>query len=76
MSLKDFLGVIKMPKGVLVGLVCQFTIMPLVGFSLATLFQFAPEIAAGVVLIGSSPSGLASNAVSYTHLTLPTTPYV
>ena len=47
MSLKDFYGVIKMPKGVLVGLLCQFSIMPLVGFSLATLFQFPPEIAAG-----------------------------
>ena len=65
MSLKDFYGVIKMPKGVLVGLLCQFSIMPLVGFSLATLFQFPPEIAAGVVLIGSSPSGLASNVMAY-----------
>ena len=65
MSLRDFYGVIKMPKGVLVGLLCQFSIMPLVGFSLATLFQFPPEIAAGVVLIGSSPSGLASNVMAY-----------
>jgi len=65
MSLKDFYGVIKMPKGVLVGLLCQFSIMPLVGFTLATLFQFPPEIAAGVVLIGSSPSGLASNVMAY-----------
>ena len=65
MSLKDFYGVIKMPKGVLVGLLCQFSIMPLVGFSLATLFQFPPEIAAGLVLIGSSPSGLASNVMAY-----------
>ena len=65
MSFKDFYGVIKMPKGVLIGLVCQFTIMPLVGFSLATLFQFPPEVAAGVVLIGSSPSGLASNVMAY-----------
>jgi BASS family bile acid:Na+ symporter len=65
MSLRDFSGVIKMPKGVLVGLLCQFSIMPLVGFSLATLFQFQPEIAAGVVLIGSSPSGLASNVMAY-----------
>ena len=65
MSIKDFYGVIKMPKGVLVGLICQFTIMPVVGFALATLFQFPPEIAAGVVLIGSSPSGLASNVMAY-----------
>jgi len=65
MSFNDFYGVIKMPQGVLVGLVCQFSIMPLLGFSLATLFNFPAEIAAGVVLIGSSPSGLASNVMAY-----------
>ncbi len=65
MSIKDFVGVIKMPKAVGIGLICQFTIMPIVGFTLATLFGFAPEIAAGVILIGSSPSGLASNVMSY-----------
>ena len=65
MSFKDFVGVIKMPKAVGVGLICQFTIMPVVGFTLATLFGFAPEIAAGVILIGSSPTGLASNVMSY-----------
>lgn len=64
-SLKDFKGVIQMPKGVLVGMVCQFTIMPLVGFSIAYTFGFPPEIAAGFILIGSSPSGLASNVMSY-----------
>ncbi len=40
MSFKDFYGVIKMPKGVFIGLTCQFTIMPLLGFSLASLFNF------------------------------------
>lgn len=65
MSFNDFYGVIKMPKGVLIGLVCQFSIMPVLGFGLATLFSFPPEIAAGVVLIGSSPSGLASNVMAY-----------
>ena len=65
MSLKDFEGVIKMPKGVIAGVICQFTIMPVVGISLATLFGFPPEIAAGIVLVGSSPSGLASNVMSF-----------
>lgn len=65
MSLGDFAGVVKMPKGVLVGLLCQYSIMPVVGFTLATLFGFPPEIAAGVILIGSSPSGLASNVMTY-----------
>lgn len=65
MSIKDFIGVVKMPKGVGIGLLCQFTIMPIVGYTLATGFGFPPEIAAGLVLIGSSPSGLASNVMSY-----------
>ena len=65
LSIKNFEGVIKMPKGVLVGVVCQFSIMPIIGISLATIFGFPPEVAAGVVLIGSSPSGLASNVMSF-----------
>ncbi|MFN3381262.1 MAG: bile acid:sodium symporter family protein [Runella zeae] len=65
MSPKDFEAVVKSPKSVLIGIVCQFTIMPLIGFSLATLFEFPAEIAAGVILIGCSPSGLASNVMAY-----------
>jgi BASS family bile acid:Na+ symporter len=65
MSLKDFAGVIKMPRAVLVGLVCQFTIMPLVGLTLAWTFGFPAEIAAGIVLIGSVSGGVASNVMAY-----------
>lgn len=65
MSLKDFGTVIKQPKGVVIGVMSQFIIMPGLGFLLATLSGFPPEIAAGIVLIGCSPSGLASNVMSY-----------
>ncbi|HEX5171037.1 MAG TPA: bile acid:sodium symporter family protein [Cyclobacteriaceae bacterium] len=65
LSLWDFARVIKMPKGVIVGIICQFTIMPFVGWSVAQLFSFPKEIAAGIILIGSCPSGLASNVMSY-----------
>ncbi|MFN3850737.1 MAG: bile acid:sodium symporter family protein [Spirosomataceae bacterium] len=65
MSYDDFIGVIKMPKAVIIGLVCQFTIMPFLGFTIANVFDFPPEISAGIILIGSSPSGLASNVMSY-----------
>jgi BASS family bile acid:Na+ symporter len=65
MSVKDFAGVIKMPKGVIIGLICQFTIMPIIGISIASSFGFPPEVAAGIVLVGSSPSGLASNVMSF-----------
>ena len=65
MSMSDFAGVARMPFAVFIGSVLHFTIMPLVGFSLAKLFGFPPEIAAGVVLIGSCSSGLASNVMAY-----------
>ncbi|MGF1637194.1 MAG: bile acid:sodium symporter family protein [Cyclobacteriaceae bacterium] len=65
MSIKDFEGVVKMPGGVFVGVICQFTIMPLIGISIALLFDFPAEIAAGIILVGASPSGLASNVMSF-----------
>jgi len=65
MSLRAFIGVIKQPKGVILGFGLQFTIMPLVGFGLATFSGFPPEIAAGIILVGCSPSGLASNVMAY-----------
>ncbi|MCA9258642.1 MAG: bile acid:sodium symporter family protein [Planctomycetales bacterium] len=65
MHLRDFAGVLRMPWGVVVGLACQFSVMPLVGYALIHLFTFPPEIAAGVILIGSCSSGLASNVMVY-----------
>jgi BASS family bile acid:Na+ symporter len=65
MALSDLTNVIKMPKGVIAGVICQYTIMPFLGITIAMSFGFPPEIAAGVILIGSSPSGLASNVMSY-----------
>ncbi|HET8828950.1 MAG TPA: bile acid:sodium symporter family protein [Pelobium sp.] len=65
MSIKDFTGIRKSGKGVLIGLLGHFTIMPIMGFIIAKIFHFEPEIAAGIILIGSCSSGLASNVMTY-----------
>jgi BASS family bile acid:Na+ symporter len=65
MSIKDFANVKTMGKGVLVGIMCQFSIMPLLAYLLTRVFNFEPEIAAGIILIGSCSSGLASNVMVY-----------
>ncbi|MDR0901923.1 MAG: bile acid:sodium symporter family protein [Opitutaceae bacterium] len=90
MSLKEFEGVVRMPKAVAIGIVCHYTIMPLVGFTLSRLVAFdgagiaaamgltdggavdparvtalSGAISAGIVLIGCSPSGLASNVMCF-----------
>ena len=65
MSMNDFTGVIKMPKGVIIGVGSHYLIMPLIAFAISRIFNFPPEIAAGIILIGCVPSGLASNVMSY-----------
>ena len=65
LSLKDFANVIRMPRGILIGVAGHYIIMPLVGFAVANLFNFPGEIAAGIILVGCCPSGLASNVMSY-----------
>jgi bile acid:Na+ symporter, BASS family len=65
MSFTDFTGIIRMPKGVIVGVISHYIFMPLVGFTIANIFKFPPEIAAGIILIGCVPSGLASNVMSF-----------
>jgi BASS family bile acid:Na+ symporter len=65
MSVKDFVGVVKMPKGVFIGVVSHFIIMPLLGYTIASLSGLPTEIAAGIILIGCSPNGMASNVISY-----------
>jgi len=42
LSLKDFANILRMPKGIIVGIVCHYTIMPLVGFSVSRLFNLTP----------------------------------
>jgi BASS family bile acid:Na+ symporter len=65
LSVKDLVTVIKRPKAIAVGIICHYTIMPAVGFILANVFHFPKEIAAGIILVGCCPSGLASNVMSY-----------
>lgn len=65
MGIKDFAGVLKMPKGVLIGLFLQFSIMPFIALGLTLLFSFPPEIAAGVILIGCVPCGVSSNILNF-----------
>jgi BASS family bile acid:Na+ symporter len=65
LSVADFTRVFKMPGPVFIGMVLQFSIMPLTGFTVASLFGFEPEIAAGIILVGSCPGGVASNLMAY-----------
>ena len=65
LSVQDFTRVLVMPWPVFIGIVLQFSVMPLVGYTIAMTFGFPPEVAAGVILIGSVSGGVASNLITY-----------
>lgn len=65
LSVADFTRAFKMPRAVLCGLLLQFAIMPALGFTIAATFGFPKEVAAGVILVGACPGGVASNVMSF-----------
>ena len=65
LSLKDFQKEISKPKGIILGTAMTFAVMPLIGVAVARIFQFPPEIAVGVILIGACPGGAASNVMAF-----------
>jgi bile acid transporter len=62
---RDFLIAFRKPKGVLVGLVCQYGIMPLLAFLMAQALGLPPAIAVGLILMGCMPGGTTSNIFTY-----------
>ena len=62
---KDFKIIFQAPRSVIVGVILQYTIMPLSAFLIVKLFQLPPEIAIGVILVGCCPGGTSSNVMSY-----------
>ncbi|XP_032082782.1 ileal sodium/bile acid cotransporter [Thamnophis elegans] len=64
-ELNKFLGHIKRPWGIIVGVLCQFGIMPLIGFTLAFAFDVLPIQAVAVIIMGCCPGGTASNILAY-----------
>src|SRR4051812_891913 len=65
LSANDFVRVLVMPRPVLIGVALHFGVMPLTGYAIARVFGFPAEVAAGVILIGSVSSGVASNVIVY-----------
>ena len=61
----DFALVLSRPKEVFFGCVGQFTIMPFLAYVLTVGFELPPELAIGMILLGTTPGGTASNVMTY-----------
>ena len=62
---KDFRHLVHHPWDVGIGVLAQFTIMPLVAYLLTQAFSLPPDLAVGVILVGTCPGGTASNVITY-----------
>ena len=61
----NFLDVLRRPLPVLLGVALQFLLMPFAAWALATVAGLPPQLAVGLILVGCSPGGTASNVICY-----------
>lgn len=62
---EDFIRILKQPKPILIGTVLQYTIMPILGYSLGYVFQLPEAYAVGLILVACCPGGTASNVITF-----------
>ncbi len=65
MTVPDFRSVVRRPWAVALGLAAQYLVMPGLGWLVAQGLGLSPQLAAGLILVGCSPGGTASNVVTY-----------
>ncbi|WP_163468813.1 bile acid:sodium symporter family protein [Fusobacterium sp. IOR10] len=65
LRVEDFKLILLRPRDIIVGTLAQFTIMPLLAYVLAVIFKLPPDLAIGVILVGTCPGGTASNVLTY-----------
>lgn len=67
LSLKpdDFSRVLKEPKAVTIGILCQMAILPLIGYVTIIIFGLTQELAVGLMILTFCPGGSTSNLMSY-----------
>ena len=61
---QDFSHVLRHPRDLGLGLVVQFGCMPLLAFALCHVFALPPELAMGMILVGTAPGGTFSVAMT------------
>ncbi|MFL5783716.1 MAG: bile acid:sodium symporter family protein [Bacteriovoracaceae bacterium] len=61
----DFRRVLKYPKSVLVGLLCQMILLPMFAFAICYVFRLSPQLSIGLMILASSPGGVAANIFSH-----------
>jgi bile acid:Na+ symporter, BASS family len=62
---ENFLGILRNPRVITIGVVLQFLFMPLFAWIVAKVFGLEQTLLIGLVLVGACPGGTASNVICY-----------
>lgn len=65
LSVDDFKRVVKMPKAIAAGFLAQYTLMPFLGWAIASTLPLEKHMAVGLILVACCPGGTASNVVTF-----------
>ena len=65
LTIDDFKRLLKIPGSFALGFACQYTVMPLLGWSIGQALHLEAGFAAGLILVAACPGGVASNLISY-----------
>jgi BASS family bile acid:Na+ symporter len=65
LSPSDFANVARKPKAAIVGILCQFLLLPALTFLLIQLLRPPPSVALGMILVAACPGGNVSNLIVY-----------
>jgi len=65
LELDDFSRVLRAPAPIAWGVLLQYTVMPMLGWTMGYLFALPTPFAVGLVLVCCCPGGTASNVIAY-----------
>jgi BASS family bile acid:Na+ symporter len=65
LNLGDFAREFRSPLKILIGTALVYVLMPLAAVIIINVYHFPAEVAAGIILIGVCPGGVASNVMTY-----------
>ncbi|NMC41290.1 MAG: bile acid:sodium symporter family protein [Bacteroidales bacterium] len=65
LNIGDFIKELSKPLVVIAGTIMVFILMPLAAILIIKVWNFPPEVAAGIILVGACPGGVASNVMTY-----------
>lgn len=65
LTLDDFRKCLQQPIPILLGFVCQYSILPILAFTISRLMSLPASVACGMIILGSCPGGQASNVATF-----------